>query len=134
METASEIRWRRRRRNAMVYLYSVFLLTGVLRGLLWYSSDANVFLRVELLSAIATSLGFMWYCTADARLVGKPLLPIARVGIFILWPAGVPVYLLWARRLKGLGILLLHGVLLVLVLAVSMVAAGYLTYGEKFLD
>ncbi len=85
METISESRWRRQRRNALVYLYAVFLLTGVcVCGLLWFSSDANVFPRVELLYAIAVSLGFMWYCTADARLLGKPLLPLARVGIFVL--------------------------------------------------
>ena len=84
--------------------------------------------------ALARQLGFMWFCTLDAKLVGKPLLRLARVGIFLGWPVGVPVYLLWARRLSGLGVLLLHGFLLVLVLGGSMLATGYLVYGHTFLD
>ncbi|MDI6447608.1 hypothetical protein [Anaerobaca lacustris] len=39
-----------------------------------------------------------------------------------------------ARWLRGLGPLLLHGSLLLLVLAVSMLATGYLVYGHTFLD
>ena len=31
---------------------------------------------------------------------------IAKLGIFLLWPVGVPLYLLWARRLRGLAVLL----------------------------
>lgn len=134
METTSESRWRRQRRIALIYLHVVFLFMGVLRGLLWYSSDANAIVHGELLFAIAVSLGFMWCCTADARLMGRPLLPLARLGIFLLWQAGVPIYLLWARRLKGLGVLLLHGFLLLLVLVVSGLATAYLIYGDRFLD
>lgn len=133
MEATLDIRWRRQRRGALVYLYAVFLVSGVLVGLLWYSSDADVVLRLQLLYAIGISLGFMWYCSADARLMGKSLLPLARIGIFILWPAGVPIYLLWARRLRGLGLLLLHGILLVSVKVAATLIAAYLAYGERFL-
>lgn len=134
METTLEARWRRRRRSALVYLYAVFLLSGLLIGLLWHASDPDVFLRVRLLSAIAISLGFMWYCSADARLLGKPLLPMARVGIFILWPAGVPIYLVWAHQFRGLGVLLLHGFLLLLIYVASAMATAYLTYGGWFVE
>ncbi len=134
METTLDVRWRRQRRGALVYLYAVFLVSGVLVGLLWYSSDADVVLRLQLLYAIAISLGFMWYCSADARLAGKPLLPLARIGIFILWPAGVPIYLLWTRRLRGFGRLLLHGLLLALIKVAATLATGYLAHGERFLS
>lgn len=133
METISESRWRRQRRNALVFLYAAFLLMGALSGLLCFSADEGAFLRVQLLFAIAVSLGFMWYCTADARLLGKPLLPLARVGIFAFWPAGVPIYLLWARRLRGLGILLLHGISLLLTCVAAFLATAYLAYGERLL-
>lgn len=134
METTLDVRWRRQRRVALVYLYAVFLVSGVLAGLLWYSSDADAILRLQLLYAIAVSLGFMWYCSADARLMGKPLLPLARIGIFILWPAGVPIYLLWVRRLRGLGHLLLHGLLLAVIKVAAATGAAYLAYGERFLS
>ncbi len=130
MEAVRELRWRRQRLRAMLYLYMVFLLSGVLVGLLWRLSDTSVFVRVRLLSEIATSLGFVWFCSADARLVGRPLLPLARVGIFLFWPAGVPIYLLWARRFRGLGLLLLHGVLLFLVYVTPALATAYLVYGD----
>jgi hypothetical protein len=133
METACGNRWRRQRRNALGYLYAVFLLMGVLSGLLWFSADECASLRVQLLFAIAVSLGFMWYCTADARLLGRPLLPIARAGIFVLWPAGVPIYLLWARRLRGLGILLLHGISLLLTYVAAFLVTACLAYGERLL-
>jgi hypothetical protein len=133
METTFHVQWRRQRCRALVYLYVTFLLSGVLFGLLWRSSDADAFLWARLLSAIAISLGFMWYCTADARLLGKPLLPMARVGIFIFWLAGVPIYLFWARQFKGLGLLLLHGLLLFLTYLISAMAVAYLAYGDKLL-
>lgn len=48
--------------------------------------------------------------------------------------AGVPIYLFWARQIKGIGLLLLHGFLLVLTTSVSTLTAAYLAYGDKFLD
>jgi len=117
-----------------MYLYAVFFLMGVLSGLPWFSADEGASLRVQLLFAIAISLGCMWYCTADARLLGRPLLPIARAGIFTLWPAGVPIYLLWARRLRGLGILLLYGAALLLTCVVAAFATAYLTYGDRIFE
>ncbi len=71
----------------------------------------------------------MWYCTADARLVGKPLIQLAKLGIFFGWPVAVPIYLLWARGMKGLGLLLLHGFLLLLVAVLSVLISALLIYG-----
>ena len=73
----------------------------------------------------------MWFCTLDARLVGKPLPQLARIGIFCGWPLGVPIYLVWARRFKGVGLLLLHGVLLFLVSCGAAIAMLYLRYGPE---
>jgi len=45
----------------------------------------------------------------------------------------VPIYLLWARRLRGLGILLLHGISLLLTYVAAFLATAYLAYGERLL-
>lgn len=80
---------------------------------------------------LASQLGFMWFCTLDARLVGKPLPQLARIGVFIAWPIGVPIYLVWARRLRGVGVLLLHGFLWLLVFVIAWLAVSYLRYGSQ---
>ena len=88
--------------------------------------------RLDLLLAIPTCLCFMWLCTVDAKLVGKPLIQLAKLGIFLGWPVGVPIYLLWARGIRGLGLLLLHGFLLLLASICAMLAVGYILFGGAF--
>jgi hypothetical protein len=90
--------------------------------------------RTQLLTAVLFSLGCMWFCTVDAKLAGRPLIQLAKLGIFLFWPAGVPIYLLSIRGMRGLGVLLLHGVLLFLVWVCSTFAASYLMYGWAFLE
>jgi hypothetical protein len=111
-------------------LYVLSALLGVYSGAVTNSAQARLppesAARIELLLCIATCLGFMWFCTIDAKLVGKPLIQLAKLGIFLGWPIGVPLYLLWARGVRGLGLLLLHGVLLFLVLVCSILAGTYL--------
>ncbi len=89
-------------------------------------------MRIHLLQAIPISLGFMWFCSVDAKLAGKPLIQLAKLGIFLGWPIGVPLYLLWARGPRGFVTLVLHGTLLFLLLMVSGLVTGYLVYGDAF--
>jgi hypothetical protein len=87
---------------------------------------------VELLLGLSTCLAFAWFCSVDGRLAGKPLLQLAKVGIFFGWPVGVPIYLLWARGVRGLGFLLLHGFLLLGVLLCAALLTNYLLSGNPF--
>jgi hypothetical protein len=126
----NEQRWRRQRRAILVGLYVLFPLSGIATALAIClpSTDlpADFWPRVDLLFAILMSLGLMWLCTVDAKLAGKPLIQLAKVGIFLGWPIGVPIYLLWARGIKGLGLLLLHGFLLLLAAICAIVAVVYI--------
>ncbi len=133
-----ENKLRKQRRAVLIFLYILYLLVGVYTGLI-ANLPATKFhpdfaMRVYLLQAIPISLGFMWFCTVDARLAGKPLIQLAKLGIFLGWPLGVPLYLLWARGLRGFVTLVLHGTLLFLLLAVSTLVTGYLVYGDAFLN
>ena len=130
----TECQIRTRRRIVLVYIYSLSALWAV------HAVLANTPIRTEsgmriagntfLALALASQLGFMWFCTLDARLVGKALPQLARIGIFVAWPLGVPIYFVWARRFTGLGLLLLHGVLWLLVFVVTAMAVFYFGYGS----
>lgn len=85
--------------------------------------------------AILMSLGFVWLCTLDARLLGEPLMWSAKMGIFFGWPVGAPIYILWSRGTKGIGLLLSHGILFLLVAAMSMIAGSiiaFFCFGDPF--
>jgi hypothetical protein len=132
----NEQRLRRQRRVILVGLYVLFTLTGGATAAMSRLPSAKLSpdfaARLDLLLAIPTCLCFMWLCTVDAKLVGKPLIQLAKLGIFLGWPVGVPIYLLWARGIRGLGLLLLHGFLLLLVSICAMLAAGYILFGGAF--
>ncbi len=124
-----------RRRIVLVYLYSLFALWPVYRVLTNVPIETERSMRIASCAFVALALGgqlgFMWFCTLDARLVGKTLPQLGRIGIFFGWPLGVPIYLVWARRFKGVGLLLLHGVLLFLVSCSAAIAMLYLRYGPQ---
>jgi len=132
VDATIQSRLRRQRRAVLVFLYIVFLLTGLLDGFtvasLPRAAHPDFAVRIKLLEAILLSLGSLGLCTVDARLLGRPLIEMARLGIFFGWPVGVPIYLIWARGLRGLGLLLLHGFLLIVVWLVSVLAVTVLLY------
>jgi hypothetical protein len=82
-----------RRRIVLVYLYSLFALWPVYRVLTNVPIETERGMRIASCAFVALALGgqlgFMWFCTLDARLVGKTLPQLARIGIFFGWPLGV---------------------------------------------
>lgn len=124
---------RTRRRIVVLYLYGLSALWAVYSVLTYAPAQTESGLRVASCAfvalALGSQLGFMWFCTLDARLVGKPLPQLARIGIFLGWPLGVPMYLVWARRFKGVGLLLLHGAGLLLISVVAVLITLYLRGG-----
>ena len=81
----------------------------------------------------ALAIGFARLCAADARILRKPISPLAQVGIVFTWPIGAPLYLLWARGLRGLGWALLHAVLLLILGIVLSLSTSVLCYGWPLL-
>lgn len=126
----NEQRLRTQRRAILVSLYLLLVWYGaVTAGMSHFPSadrSPDFVARIDLLLTIPTSLCFMWLCTVDSRLVGKPLIQLARIGIFLGWPIGVPIYLLWARGIRGLGLLLLHGFLMLLTALGTVLTITYL--------
>ena len=124
-----------RRRIVLVYVYclwTLWMVHGVLTGApIQTESGMRIAGNTFLILVLAGQLGFMWFCTLDAKLVGKPLPQLARQGIFFGWPLGVPIYLVWARRWRGVGLLLLHGFLLLLIFLATYLIGFYLRYGAQ---
>jgi len=126
---------KKRRRIVLFYVYCVWVLWAVYCALTEAPVTTESGMRLASCAfvalAVSSQLGFMWFCTLDARLVGKPLPQLARIGIFLGWPVGVPIYLVWARRFRGVGLLLLHGVGLLLVSVIAVLVTLYLCEGSE---
>ena len=101
---------------------------GLTEGPAGTKLSVDFIVRIYWFIDVLMSLSFMWLCTVDAKLLGKPLVLLARIGILLSWPVGVPLYLHWARGMRGITHLLLHGVLLLLVTVISMVAGAILYF------
>ncbi len=130
---------RQLRRQRLVVLVSLYLLFASLGAYTAATSDPSRIglrpeagARVELLLGLSTCLAFAWFCGVDSKLAGKPLLQLAKVGIFFGWPIGVPIYLLWAHGIRGLKFLLLHGFLLFLVSMCAAMVTSYILLGDPF--
>jgi hypothetical protein len=128
----TELWLRRQRLAAFVLIYVSAVLSGTWIGLRDGTTlDARSVVRTDLFMAVLMSVSFMWFCTVDAGVLGRPLIPLAKTGIFLGWPVGVPIYLLWARGVRGFAQLLLYGVSLIFVAAVSIIV-GALAHASPF--
>ena len=125
---------KKRRRIVLFYVYCLWVLWVVYCVLTETPVKTESGMRLASCAfvalAVGVNLGFMWFCTLDARLVGKPLPQLARIGIFLGWPVGVPIYLVWARRLRGVGLLLLHAAGLLLTSVIAILVTWYLRDGS----
>ncbi len=83
-----------------------------------------------LLFVVMFSVTMTYWCIVDGRNAGRPILHSFYWLIFFLWPIPVPIYLVWARRLKGLGFAMLHAIGVYGACFVAYNVAGYLAYGN----
>lgn len=95
---------RRERKRALIWLYGGVTLWGLLTGLLlenavvyYFFGFANAFIATNWLAI-------------DCRHHDRSVHPVARLLFFIFWPIASFFYLLWTRRLAGLGWWLLNAV------------------------
>ena len=69
-------------------------------------------------------------CVVDARIIGRPIVQSVHWIMFFTWPLAVPIYFIYSRRLRGVVLLILHGVGLVAVSNAAFYLAWYLAYGD----
>ena len=88
-------------------------------------SPTNGLLYLLLCAAIASAM--TGWCVADSRILGRPLLPVLQMITFFTWPVAVPMYLMWSRRFRGLGLALLHAVGLTAICVIAFCLAMFIT-------
>ena len=86
-----------------------------------------------LFSIMAASVATYW-CVLDARILGRPIVQSVHWIMFFTWPLAVPIYLIRSRGLRGLGMVVLHGIGFVVVAVVAYHTAGYLVYGALWFE
>ncbi|MEX0701319.1 MAG: hypothetical protein WD069_04425 [Planctomycetales bacterium] len=95
-------------RALLVFLYLLVVLFGCRTALLPERQ------RVDWIFSGTFGVTFAGICIFHARANGKRFVHAAQWLTVFLWPVIVPVYFTWARGFRGLGLVLLHLVLLVL--------------------
>ena len=112
------------RRSIGVSLYVLAAAWGISQAL----SPTNGLLYLLLCAAIASAM--TGWCVVDSRILGRPLLPVLQMITFCTWPVAVPIYLVWSRRLRGLGLAVLHAVGLAAVYLIAFWLAIFIVYGS----
>jgi uncharacterized membrane protein (UPF0136 family) len=81
---------------------------------------------IGLVLSLVTSMVLTALCVVDSMVIRKPILATFRWVMFFTWPVSVPAYLVWSRRLRGLGLALLHAGLLCVVYLVGFFVSLFL--------
>lgn len=91
----------------LVVFYSLTALAGIV------APDENS--DLEFVFAVGLGFTMAWWAITDASDRGRPIRPALRLLVMAIGWLAVPIYLVWTRRLRGVGWLLLNAVAYVLV-------------------
>ncbi len=103
----------------VVCVYLLFALNGMVQATRPVS--AGLGLLIWALTATMTS----YWCVLDARRLNCPIVQSLHWIMFCAWSVAVPLYLVYSRRLRGLGIAIVHAVGLLIVLDLAFVFARH---------
>jgi hypothetical protein len=90
------------RRVIWYEIYALAAATGVLQASPRLSALLLVVMQVALQAAL------VGWCVVDARLRGRPLLPVVQMMMFFTAHVAAPIYLIWSRRFRGAALALLN--------------------------
>jgi len=91
----------------------------------------GMFSLVDSIVPFALAVGLGTWAIVDARHRGRPI-PFLAQPWFILFGFAVPLYVVWSRRWRGLGWVILHGAGWCVVSMMSAMAFGSLIYGQQW--
>ena len=120
-ETTKEVLVRSRRR----YLWGVYVVVAAagahaaLAPPVQQGSDVVIHLVIGLLMSLLV--------VVDARIIGKPLPQSAGWLILMFWPLAAPGYVIALRKIRGVGLVLGHGALLVAIYMLVFLVLRWLT-------
>ncbi len=123
-------RQRRYRTFLVVFVYLIVAMAAI-RMAIGDEAESR-----RLLYSVALALALTRICTLDSAILGKPLPPCSNWLIFLAQPFSVPIYIIRARGMRGLGILAVHflGIMVVWIMfaALALVAYGVISPVEDF--
>ena len=108
-------------------LYYVIIIIGIRIGFSWYVPIERQYLHSIILALILTHI-----CIVDSRIVGKPLSIFSYWLVFMLYHIAVPVCIIRARGMKGLGIIICHLLGFVLVYITAAIITSLLVHGTFY--
>jgi hypothetical protein len=118
------------RQQRAVLVVAIYLVIAVGNVVAILRPEAAL-IRLALHVAMA-SIATMW-CVVDSRIRGFPLVNSSHWVIFFTWPIAVPIYLIYSRRLYGLGLVILHGIGLTAAAMGTYHLTALLVYGPAWL-
>lgn len=126
--TASSVDSRQRFRLVV----AMYLLTAATSVLCVLRPEQQPLIR--LLFHVSLASITTYWCVIDSRMRRSPIVRSLHWLIFFTWLIAVPIYLIGSRRLRGLGLVLLHAIGLFVASLLAYHAAGFLAYGQAWLD
>jgi hypothetical protein len=76
--------------------------------------------------AMSFASGLVLWCTLDARMHGKIFLRSYAWTMMFTWPIGMLAYLIWTRRVRGVGVYLLSSGIFIVTMLLGLAAAALL--------
>ncbi len=121
--------WEKRERFALVLAMYLISVVGSVIGV--FRPEESV-IGVVPQVAICSIMTYWW--VVDSRVRGFPIVQSLHWIILFTWPIAVPIYLIWSRKLRGLGLVFVHAIGLFAVGLAAYHLTGYLAYGEAWSD
>jgi hypothetical protein len=121
----------KRKKLRRILLICLYLLAAIAGAMGTHASRSNA---VQLLLPIMMASVATYLCVVDSRILGCPMVQSVHYIMFFTWPLAVPIYLIYSRGLRGLGMAVLHGIGLIVVATAAFHTAGYLAYGDLWFE
>ena len=118
---------KRYRRFLIFLLYFVCVVIGIRVGVSWFVPIERQYLHSLVFALILTQI-----CIVDSRIVDKPLSIFSYWLVFWLYHISVPICIIRARGVRGLGIVAGHLIGLILVYIIAMIVTSLLVHGTLF--
>ncbi|MBV8076705.1 MAG: hypothetical protein JO284_09920 [Planctomycetaceae bacterium] len=110
----------------LITLYMLAFVWGARSIYFWEPTSLDLLFRV----ALAILLG--WWAVADARWRRHPIPLLSRSWFVLGATVLVPVYVIWSRRWRGVGWIILHTALWFVLATVVMTIGGLIVFGGKW--
>ena len=114
----------RHTRYLLIAMYLLAVVSGV--RAVYHATESKLDLLLPIVSAIC--LG--WWALVDARRCGHSFPTLSRPWVFLFAGLVVPGYVLWSRKWRGAGWLVLHIILWYAVAIASLIGGAFMIYGS----